>query len=589
MGHQLMTSVSRRRLAVAATMLAFFLSASARAAEPDADRFKTEIDAFLGQLGPSSNGAVEWVGSDPYEIRRDGEALMATIENARLSLNTPQPGQLVLDRVEIREIARKDEGKLIELALTLPKNIMLRETDGTETKIILTGARADAVIEAELGRGRETLVEIASAHLDQPKTGTWVNLGPLSLSSKLIAEPNGGWSGPVEFEVKGIEYFLPQGPVGGVIDRIAFTGRSAGPSLNELDKLRSAIDGLQTDDSKSPQARGAAFLATLSTVSKPFSAIRGELALEGLTVRSVTGETLVALAKAGSTTEVTGLDTEQAALRFSISHEGLDLAPSLLENWKVPHRVVLDFGVADLSTQALTNLLHALITATDQRVSGEGESEANKQEALQQALGAAAMLNPTFHIYDAAIDTKDVGVGLTAEAKGSPLAPKGYTASGDLAVRGFDAIPKLSGAIPFAEYLPVLREIGIEGAAPDGTPRLQFHLTSAPTNWITINSNDVSTWFDGTEAAAGQPRMLRPSDPPMRGTDVKNVQRALAAAKISVEQDGEYNSATAGAVARFQKQNGLNVSGVVDAANSTAARRVGRPAAARWPKLTEPV
>jgi hypothetical protein len=558
-------------------MAAFFLPASARAAEPDVDRFKTEIGAFLGRLGPSSNGAVKWVGSDTYEVRRDGEVLLATMENARLSLNTPQPSQLILDRVEIREIARKDEGKLIKLALTLPKNIVLRETDGTETKINLTDARADTVVEAESGRGRETLVEIAGVRIDQSKTGTWVRLGPLSMSSKLVAEPSGGWSGPVEFEVKGIEYFLPQGPVGGAIDRIGFTGRSAGPRLNELDKLRHAIDQLQADDSKSPQARGAAFLVTLSTISEPFSTIRGELALEGLTVRSVTGETLVALTKADSTTEITGLDTEQAALRFSISHKGLDLAPSLLENWKVPRRVVLDFGVADLSTQALTNLLHALITATDQRVSGESESEANKQEALQQALGAAAMLNPTFHIYDVAIDTEEVGVDLTAEAHGSPLAPKGYTASGDLAVRGFDAIPKLSGGIPFTEYLPVLREIGVEGTAPDGTPRLQFHLTSAPTNWITINKNDVSAWFGGTESMAGQPRLLKPSDPPMRGNDVKSVQRALTDAKISVEQNGEYNSATAGAVARFQKRNGLNVSGVVDAATRHRLGGLGDP------------
>jgi hypothetical protein len=169
MGHQLMSSVSRRRLAVAATAVAFFLSGSARAAEPDLDRFKTEIDAFLGRLGPSSNGAVEWVGSDPYELRRDGEVLLAIIENARLSLNTPQPGKLILDRVEIREIARKDEGKLIELAVTLPTDMILRETDGTETNITLTAARANAVVEAESGRGRETLVEIASAASSNPR------------------------------------------------------------------------------------------------------------------------------------------------------------------------------------------------------------------------------------------------------------------------------------------------------------------------------------------------------------------------------------------------------------------------------------
>jgi hypothetical protein len=61
-----MGSVSRRRLTVAATIAALFLSGSVRAAEPDLDRFKTEIDAFVGRLGPSSNGTVKWVGSDPY-------------------------------------------------------------------------------------------------------------------------------------------------------------------------------------------------------------------------------------------------------------------------------------------------------------------------------------------------------------------------------------------------------------------------------------------------------------------------------------------------------------------------------------------
>jgi murein L,D-transpeptidase YcbB/YkuD len=225
----------------------------------------------------------------------------------------------------------------------------------------------------------------------------------------------------------------------------------------------------------------------------------------------------------------------------------------------------------------LTDLLEALITAIDQQVSGAVETEANSRHALQQALGAAAMLNPTFHIYDIALDTEEVGVDLTAEAKGSPLAPKGYTAFGDLAVRGFDAIAKLSGGIPFAEYLPVLREIGIEEAAPDGTRRLQFHLASTPGKWITINGNDVSTWFEGAEAAAGQLRLLKPSDPPMRGDDVKSVQRALTAAKIPVEQDGEYNSAAAGAVARFQKQKGLNVSGVVDAATRQQLGGPGDP------------
>ena len=42
--------------------------------------------------------------------------------------------------------------------------------------------------------------------------------------------------------------------------------------------------------------------------------------------------------------------------------------------------------------------------------------------------------------------------------------------------------------------------------------------------------------------------------------------RALAAAKVPVEQDGVYRILTATAVARFQEQKGMNVSGVVDPA-----------------------
>ena len=560
-----MNSASWLRSAVTAIIVGLALATPARGEEPDLDRFKAEIDAFLGRLEGSSNGVVKWAGSDPYEIRREGGALVAVIANARLSFATQQVGHLTLDRVEIRQIGQREDGKLIELALSLPKEMTLSEADGTETKIALKDASAKALVEAGSGRGRETTIKIAGTRIDQAKTGAWVSVGPISMASKLVGEPDGGWSGPVEFEVNEIAYFIPQGPVGGGINRIVFKGNSAGRRLDELDKLREAIETLQNDDSQPPEARGAAFLAVLPTIAAPFGTMRGELALDGLTVRSVTGEALVSLAKAGTTTEITGLDTEKASIRFSIRHEGLDLAPSLLEETKVPHRVVLDLGVG-VSTQALRKLLQAVGAMAAESGTREDESQQKKQQGMQQVLGAVAMLNPTFHIYDIAVDTEDVGVDLTAEATGSPLAPKGYTAAGDLVVRGFDAIPKLGAGIPFAEYLPVLKELGVEEKAPDGSPRLDFHLASAPPKWITINGNDVSAWFDGAEAKAAQPRVLRPSDPPMQGNDVKSIQRALSGAKVAVEQDGVYNSPTAAAVARFQKQNGMNVNGVVDGA-----------------------
>ena len=61
----------------------------------------------------------------------------------------------------------------------------------------------------------------------------------------------------------------------------------------------------------------------------------------------------------------------------------------------------------------------------------------------------------------------------------------------------------------------------------------------------------------------------------MQGNDVKGVQHGLAAARMTIEQNGLYDSATAAAVARYQKQQGINVSGVVD---ETTRQRLGVPA-----------
>ncbi|MBV9202020.1 MAG: hypothetical protein JOY83_20255, partial [Alphaproteobacteria bacterium] len=72
-----MISGSRRNRAFGAALFALVFATPACATEPDPDRFRAEIDAFIARLGPSSNGAVTWAGSDPYEVRRDGEGLAA--------------------------------------------------------------------------------------------------------------------------------------------------------------------------------------------------------------------------------------------------------------------------------------------------------------------------------------------------------------------------------------------------------------------------------------------------------------------------------------------------------------------------------
>jgi Putative peptidoglycan binding domain len=565
MRHRRVGSIAQLRAAVTITM-ALALCSPAHGGEADLDRFRANIDALVGQLGASSNGVIRWAGSDPYEIRREGNALVAVITNSRLLFRDKQLGHLTVDRIEIRQIGQKEDGKLIELALSLPKLATLSEADGTETKIELGDAKASALIEADSGRGRDTTLNIASTRIEQPKTGAWVSTGPVSMASKLIADANGGWTGPVEFVANEIQYFVPQGPLGGSIHRIAFNGTSAGPKLDELNKLREAIERLQNDDSRPPEARATALIETLPTLSVPFSTIRGKIALDGLIIRDVSGGALVSLAEAESAAELVGLDTGTASIRLSIRHDGLDIAPSVADKIKVPHRVAVDLGIADLSTQAISKVLQAVATMAAEDDASEDQNQVRKLQATQEILGAMAMLNPTFHVYDISVDTQEVGIDLTAEAKGSPLAPKGYTAAGDLTVRGFDEISKLNPGIPFAEYLPVLKQLGIEEKAPDGTPRLDFHVASAPSKWITINGNDVGDWFDGSEVHKDRPRLLKPSDPPLQGEDVKNVQRALARVKIAVDQGGVYNPATAAAVARFQKQNGMNVNGVVDAA-----------------------
>ncbi len=549
-------SVLTAAIFVVAAVLA--LGSPAGEAEVNLDRFKSEIDRFVARLEPSTNGIVKWAGSDPYEIRVEGNALVATITNVRLSLRSEAVDQLIFDRVEIRQTMQKEGDKLIELSILLPKEGMLAVSGITLTKIILQEARAQVVVEAELGRGRGTSIEIAGARLEQPQTGAWVSFGPLSMTSKLEAEPDGSWSGPIDFELRGVEFSFLQNSANGVIQRIAFSGSSSGPRLEGLEKLRDALD---TPQNGGDGARLSQFSAMLAGMPALFGTAESDATIEGLTVRGAGAEALVSLAKAEIVSAVTGLDSDAAAIRFSVREEGLELSPTLLDEVKVPHRVVVDLGLGNLSTTGLRRLLEA---ASHVRGDGAADGGRERQQATQQMLGAIAMLDPVFHIHEIAVDTRDVGIALTAEARGSPLAPKGYAAGADLVVRGFDAIPRLGLDIPLAEYLPVLEELGVEAKAPDGTPRVQFHFASAPTSWITINGEDVSAWFTAGEAKPGQPRLLKPSDPPMQGTDVKAVQRALAAAGIAVDQDGVYRPATAAAVAHFQKEQGINVDGVVD-------------------------
>jgi hypothetical protein len=538
--------------------LAFVLAAApaALAAEPSPDQFKTEIEGFLDKLAATTNGLLTWDGSDSFDFRREGDTGVAVMTNAKLAIHGPDTARVVFDRIEMRRAPAPDGGNAVRLAMVFPKQSVMTLGDGTETKLDLKDATANAVVEEPSGRVREMTVSFAGARLDHAATGDWMSFGPLAFSSKLVGEANGGWSTPIDFELKQVEFFLTEVPMGGAIDRIAYNASSSGPDTAALNRLRDRMDELRQQGEKPPEARLDALLELLPSIPTLFSLVKGEVTVENVAVRAVNGEPLVGIAKASIGGALTGLASDTAAWRITLHQNDLALSKDILEPNKVPQNIALDFGLENVATGPLRTLLE---TAAKLR---KGASEAESQQATPRMLGALAMLNPVFRIYEAALKTKDVGISATAEAKGSPLAPKGYTAQADVVVRGFDALPVLVGDVPFAGYLPLLKVLGATAAGSD----TKFHLASAPQKWITINGNDVIAWFTDDKPAPGRPRQLRPAQPPLQGDDVRAVQRALASAKIDAPQTGAYDGATAAAVAQFQKQNGLNVDGVVDAA-----------------------
>ena len=112
--------------------------------------------------------------------------------------------------------------------------------------------------------------------MSEPKTGIWVTFGPLVMTSKVVAETDGRWSAPTEFELKKVEFHFPQGPGSGGIDRLAFSGLSAGPKAEELERLRDTLSALQNDKAAAADVRLARLLAVLPTIPSIFGAVRGD-------------------------------------------------------------------------------------------------------------------------------------------------------------------------------------------------------------------------------------------------------------------------------------------------------------------------
>jgi len=300
----------------AALALCLALASPSGAANAAGPELKAEIDGLLDKLEANTHGLLKWDGADRMEIRQDGDAAVADIANARISIGSPEakPGatrsRVSFDYIEIRR-ARGPEGS-VNLSAVFPREAILRTADGGETKLALKDATATAIIDGQSGRARTIDLAFAEARIDDKATGDWLTFGPLSLSSKVIGAADGGWTAPIDVEMKQIEFFFTEGPVGGAIDRIAYSARSAGPDLAALNRLRDRADQLRQEGGRQegdspPAARLDALIDLLPTIPSLFSLAKGELTVEGVAVRAPTGEPYVAIAKANMGGALTGL------------------------------------------------------------------------------------------------------------------------------------------------------------------------------------------------------------------------------------------------------------------------------------------
>jgi hypothetical protein len=308
-----------------------------------------------------------------------------------------------------------------------------------------------------------------------------------------------------------------------------------------------------------PQQVSGDFFDLLGKIITVLKSSKGELTVEGITAKQPDGETLVALKKVTLAGALGGLGGNAGALRLTIVHEGLTLAPSLLPAPQVPRRVVIDFGLEAIDGGVLRK-----IAETAAKLSPDASDDERRQTTIQ-ILALTMSLQPVFRLYEAAVDFRDVSVEASGEAKRAPPAPIGFATTADIAVHNFDGLSEVLTSPNDRAEASLLKFIGEPGSNAAGDSVLKFHVTWGLGDPFKINGNDFSQRYVGSPAnprppPSGEPRVLRPTGPPLTGDDVRAVQKALGVSKTN----GVYDTTTALAVMRFQKANGLDVNGVVD-------------------------
>ena len=553
------------RTAFRALIVAVLLGWSHAAPADTATPLKTEIDSYIHRLEASTGGHLHWDGADSYEVKESGDTTTATIVNAHLSFrkeaDDPKPiVSVMLDRIEVRRAPAAAGTNLTEYAIAVPALSTITTGDGTELTVLLKDGRMSFVLEAPGDHQRAMTLDLSGGRIEQRDHKDYLAFGGLTSSWKIVRTDNGGWRAPLDFELKGLEFLFAEAPLTGGIDRISNSGEAVGPSLADLDVMRDKVAEIREQDS--PEQRVAAWLELLPKFVSIFSSSKGELTVENITAKKPGGENQVTLKKAALGGALSGLDGEKTRFSLTMGYEGLTIAPSLLPDTLVPQRGVIDLALEDIATSALHTLAEA---GSEAKPDAPDEV---RQKAIQQLMATAMSLSPVLRLREGAVDFKRVQIAATGEAKRAPPMPMGYSAIGDIAVRGFDALPDIVTSELGRAYLPLLKFIGTAEAATDGTPTVKFHLTSGFGQMVAVNGSNLVAWFNTHVASNSDPtqqRTLQLTIPPMSGDDVRTVQQALPTDKQISLTSGSYDTATALAVAQFQKASGLNVDGVVDA------------------------
>ncbi|MBV9552583.1 MAG: hypothetical protein JO032_07320, partial [Alphaproteobacteria bacterium] len=532
-----------RTIAVAGALLTATATIDAAVAA-GADQLKSDIDSFLRRLQLVAPGRLHWDGAESIDVGDSGGGATAKLANARFSIRK-DPGDaaavatITLDRIEIRERPAPAGDDITEVTVTLP-NATVTTPTGEEVHLTVDGGKATVTLQGDAERQRDVGFEVAAARIAAKDHPGSVSLGPVSGSWKTVRNGDGSWRGPLALDLNRIAFALPDAQIEGSVGRIAYSGETGGPSLAELDAFRDRATEIRDNFQHDPEKRTQEMLALLPKVFSVFSYSNGNASVERVVAKRPGGETLVALDKAWIGGGIEGFDRDKASFRLTLGHAGLSLAPSVLDENRVPRSVDLDFGVEDIAVAVLRSIAEAAAQG------GPEADQEDRQKAFRQMLGASMALQPVLRVYDAMVTFKSAAIAASGEARRAPPPPLGYEASGDITVRGFDALGDIDTAQFDRTFLPLIKFLGSPATAADGAAVLTYHLSGALGQPLKLNGSDIGGWFGGTATHPPAPlaRALRLEQPPLTGDDVRAVQQALKPRPGPQFADGVYDSAT---------------------------------------------